>query len=110
VHSECKSYQRLVAERIRCQPYIRKIAGSIPIHVHFATPISKVFDLTMLTVAAIAPPMMAWRAVWVKISQSAQLIYCATVLADYAKIMLLLDRYILEINTERNIYEFWNRK
>jgi len=44
----------------------------------------------MLTVAAIAPPTMAWRAVWDNISQSAHLICCATVLADYAKILLLL--------------------
>jgi len=36
----------------------------------------------MLTVAAIAPPWMAWRAVWDNISQSGQLICCATVVAD----------------------------
>jgi len=33
---------------------------------------------------------MAWRAVWENISQSAQLICCATVLADNAKILLLI--------------------
>jgi len=44
----------------------------------------------MLTRAAIAAPTMAWRAVWDNISQSAHLICCATVLADYAKILLLL--------------------
>jgi len=37
-------------------------------------------------------PTMARRAVWDKVSQSAQLICCATVLADYAKI-LYYDTY-----------------
>jgi len=44
----------------------------------------------MLKVAAIAAPTMAWQAVWDNMSQSAHLICCATVLADYAKILLLL--------------------
>jgi len=45
----------------------------------------------MLTRAAIAAPTMAWQAVWDNISQSAHLICCATVLADYTKILLLFD-------------------
>jgi len=45
-----------VTERVRHWPCNRKIAGSIPIHSHFATPFSKEFDLTMLTKAAIASP------------------------------------------------------
>jgi len=44
----------------------------------------------MLTRAAIAAPSMAWPDVWDNISQSAHLICCTLVLADYAKILLLL--------------------
>jgi len=34
---------------------------------------------------------MAWRAVWDKINQSAKLVCRATVIADYAKILLLRE-------------------
>jgi len=46
--------QVLVAERVRHQPCIRRIAGSFPVHGHFATPFSKEFNL--LTRAVIATP------------------------------------------------------
>jgi len=52
--------------------------------------------LAMLTRAAIAVLRMAWRVVWANISQPAQLRCCATVLADYAKLLLLY--YSLAVN------------
>jgi len=44
----------LVAERIRCLPCNGKIASSISVRGHFATPFSKQFNLTMLTMFALA--------------------------------------------------------
>jgi len=46
--------------------------------------------LAMLTRVAInCPPTVAWRAAWDNTSKPAQLICCATVLADYANILLV---------------------
>jgi len=60
----------LVAEKIRSLPYNRKIAGSIPVHGHFATPLSKVFNLAMLSMVALATAMVALRAAFGVIHQT----------------------------------------
>jgi len=43
--------QDLMAEKIMCKACNLKIAGSIQVHGHLATPFSKEFNLAMLTVA-----------------------------------------------------------
>jgi len=72
----------LGGERIRRQPCNQKIADSIPVQAYFVTPFGKEYNLAMLTMAAVASPL--WP------GKSAHLIRCATVLVDYAKILLPL--------------------
>jgi len=59
-------WQGSVAESIR--PCNRTIASSIPVYGRFATPFSKEFYLTILTMVTLATATAALRAVWDKVS------------------------------------------
>jgi len=56
----------LITERIKHRPCNRKIAGSIPVSGHSATPFTKEFNLTMLTMVALATTTAVLRATWDK--------------------------------------------
>jgi len=64
-HAGC---QGIVAERIRRLRCNREIVGSIPVYGRFVTPFSKEFNLTMLTMVALATAMVPLRAAWDRIS------------------------------------------